>query len=102
MNQAARPAVFVSVVAACALIVGIFHLLIVGGILVLSTMEIRIIHLALMMVILFTIFHHMVQSLIIIAVLMDANMKHQMEMTILIQTGYTGQFRGLDQVYQMR
>jgi TRAP transporter 4TM/12TM fusion protein len=45
--------VFVSVVAACALIVGIFHLLIVGGILVLSTMEIRIVHLALMMVILF-------------------------------------------------
>jgi TRAP transporter 4TM/12TM fusion protein len=36
-----------------ALSVGVFHLLIVGGVLVLSTMEIRIVHLALMMFILF-------------------------------------------------
>ena len=53
MNEASRPALFGPVIAACALLVGIFHLLIVSGLLVLSTMEIRIIHLALMMVILF-------------------------------------------------
>ena len=53
MRQAPAPTMFGAVVAACALIVGVFHLLIVGGFLVLSTMEIRIIHLALMMVILF-------------------------------------------------
>jgi len=53
MNDAARPTQFAAVISACALLVGVFHLLIVGGFLVLSTMEIRIIHLALMMVILF-------------------------------------------------
>jgi TRAP transporter 4TM/12TM fusion protein len=44
---------FGAVIGTTALIVGVFHLLIVAGVLVLSTMEIRIIHLALMMVILF-------------------------------------------------
>ena len=53
MKQASRPALFGPVISACALLVGVFHLLIVAGFLVLSTMEIRIIHLALMMVILF-------------------------------------------------
>ena len=53
MSGKPRPALFGQIVAGCALLVGVFHLLIVGGFLVLSTMEIRIIHLALMMVILF-------------------------------------------------
>ena len=44
---------FAPVIAACALAIGIFHLLNVSGILSLSTMEIRIIHLMVMMVILF-------------------------------------------------
>ena len=44
---------FAPVIAACALAIGIFHLLNISGILSLSTMEIRIIHLAAMMVILF-------------------------------------------------
>jgi len=47
------PVVFTSIIGACALTVGVFHLLNVAGILVISTMEIRIIHLTLMMVILF-------------------------------------------------
>jgi len=53
VRENTQPAAFNTVIAICALLVGIFHLLIVGGFLVLSTMEIRIIHLALMMVILF-------------------------------------------------
>lgn len=53
MKHESRPALFAPIVAACALLVGVFHLLIVAGILSLSTMEIRIVHLALMMVILF-------------------------------------------------
>jgi len=44
---------FGPLIAACALLVGIFHILIVAGVLSLSTMEIRIVHLALMTVILF-------------------------------------------------
>ena len=53
MTQASKPEKYAAFLGATALLVGIFHLLIVGGLLVLSTMEIRIIHLALMMVILF-------------------------------------------------
>ena len=44
---------FSVIVGAVALATGVFHLLNVAGILVLSTMEVRIIHLAAMMVILF-------------------------------------------------
>lgn len=44
---------FAKIIAGCALLVGIFHLLNVAGVIFLSTMEIRIIHLAVMMVILF-------------------------------------------------
>jgi TRAP transporter 4TM/12TM fusion protein len=53
VSERSQPALFAPLIAGCALLVGIFHLLIVGGVLFLSTMEIRIIHLALMMVILF-------------------------------------------------
>jgi TRAP transporter 4TM/12TM fusion protein len=44
---------FAAVIGACALAIGIFHLLNVAGVLLLSTMQIRVIHLAAMMVILF-------------------------------------------------
>ncbi len=53
MTGESKPERFTAFISATALLVGTFHLLIVGGVLVLSTMEIRIIHLALMMVILF-------------------------------------------------
>ena len=53
MTEASKPERFAAFIGATALLVGVFHLLIVAGILLLSTMEIRIIHLALMMVILF-------------------------------------------------
>ncbi len=51
-NQS-TPVFFTKVVAICAIAIGLFHLLNVAGILLLSTMEIRIVHLAVMMVILF-------------------------------------------------
>ena len=53
MTEASKPERFAAFIGATALLVGVFHLLIVAGVLLLSTMEIRIIHLALMMVILF-------------------------------------------------
>lgn len=53
MSEATPPEKFSGFIGATALLVGVFHLLIVAGVLVLSTMEIRIVHLALMMVILF-------------------------------------------------
>jgi TRAP transporter 4TM/12TM fusion protein len=53
VTEETKPERFTAFIGATALLVGIFHLLIVGGVLLLSTMEIRIIHLALMMVILF-------------------------------------------------
>ena len=53
MTGESKPERFTAFISATALLVGTFHLLIVAGVLVLSTMEIRIIHLALMMVILF-------------------------------------------------
>jgi TRAP transporter 4TM/12TM fusion protein len=53
VTEESKPERFTAFIGAIALLVGIFHLLIVAGVLLLSTMEIRIIHLALMMVILF-------------------------------------------------
>lgn len=53
MTEETKPERFTAFIGATALLVGMFHLLLVAGVLVLSTMEIRIIHLALMMVILF-------------------------------------------------
>ena len=49
----AIPKLFRALVASCALFIGAFHLLNVGGFLALSTMEIRIVHLAGLMTILF-------------------------------------------------
>ena len=53
MTERVRPEIFASIVAVCAVSIGVFHLLNVAGLLLLSTMEIRIIHLAVMMVLLF-------------------------------------------------
>jgi TRAP transporter 4TM/12TM fusion protein len=53
VSEHKAPGLFAPLIAACALALGVFHLLNISGILSLSTMEIRIIHLAVMMVILF-------------------------------------------------
>lgn len=53
MNERAQPRLFASIVAVCAVAIGVFHLLNVAGLILLSTMEIRIIHLVVMMVLLF-------------------------------------------------
>ena len=53
MTERSNPNVFAPFVGICALAIGVFHLLNVAGVLLLSTMEIRIIHLAVMMVLLF-------------------------------------------------
>jgi TRAP transporter 4TM/12TM fusion protein len=47
------PPYFSKIIAICAIGIGLFHLLNVAGVLLLSTMEIRLVHLAVMMVILF-------------------------------------------------